>query len=257
VVSIKLIDLETGEEVNDLGGDYRNLNFKGSGHRYLGDGVAISPNGSKVAVKFSKSGTSGADVLDSHSGQLIKTVELDDDYKVDHKLAFAGESALLIGEPSCQPNMTCDPGSPPGIRKVRVWDFGNTGAVSLLGWPGNQTYRYFGSSADGKVVFAYSGKERFCGSCNSKAGELKVDNARFTVWDRASGKVVALSPSLRVENHPCPLIFILGTCKSYQQAPELQMSSDGRSILAYWPQGDFPRPKPVSGLGDLEIYTLR
>jgi len=256
VVAIKLIDLETGQEVNDLGGTYRNLNIKGFYHRYLGDGLAISPDGSKVAVKFSQSGSSGVDVVDAKSGQLMKTVELGDNFRVDHKLAFAGESALMIGEPACQPNMTCDPASPPSIRKVRLWDFGNTGAVSLLGWPGNQTYRFFGSSADGKVVFAYSGKERFCRSCNSKAGEVRVDNARFTVWDRAQGKVVALSPSLRVETHTCPWLTF-GACESYQQAPELEMSSDGRSILAFWPQGDFPRTKPGSGVGDLEVYTLR
>lgn len=256
VDAIKLIDLETGEEVNDLGGAYRNLTFKGFYHRYLGDGLAISPDGSEVAVKFSMSGSSGVDVVDAKSGQLMKSVELGDSFRVAHKLAFAGESALMIGEPACQPNMTCEPASPPGIRKVRVWDFGNTGAVSLLGWPGNQTYRFFGSSADGKVLFAYSGKERFCKSCNSKAGEIEVDNARFTVWDRAQGKVVALSPSLRVETHTCPWLTF-GACESYQQAPELEMSSDGRSILAFWPQGDFPRTKPGSGVGDLEVYTLR
>jgi hypothetical protein len=67
---------------------------------------------------------------------------------------------------------------------------------------------------------------------------------------------VALSPSLRVETHTCPWLTF-GACESYQQAPELEMSSDGRSILAFWPQGDFPRTKPGSGVGDLEVYTLR
>lgn len=255
VVAIKLIDLESGKEMADLGGT-----LEGHYEEYQGDGLAISPDGSKVAMVawlFGDNGGPTVNLLDTRSQEIIKSLHLGDGFKIDHKLAFAGEGALIIGEPECLGNGKCDTRSLPSNRKLRLWDFGGSGAVRMLGSPGNETYRTFGASADGNMVFAYTGDESYCGLCNSRNGELKVHNARFTVWDRASGKVVARSPKLRVENHSCPWLIILGACESYQQAPEMQMSGNGKAIVAFWPSQAFPPPENVRGLGELEVYTLR
>ncbi len=257
--AIKLIDLDTGKELTDLGGSFKGLFSKGLSQRYEGDGLAISPDGSKVAMvvwQFGNGGGPVVDLFDAQSRRLIKTLNLGDGFRIGHRLAFAGEGSLVIGEPECQHNGKCDARSLPSNRRIRLWDFGSTGDVGLLGSPGKETYRSFGASADGSVVFAYMGDESYCGSCNSGNGELKVHNARFAVWDRASGKVVARSPRLRVENHSCPW-FSLGACESYQQVPELQMSTNGKAILAFWPQYGSPPPERTRGLGQLEIYNLR
>lgn len=259
VAAIKLIDLDTGKEITDLGGIFKGLFFKGLSQRYDGDGLAISPDGSKVAMVIWQfgdiDGGPGVDVVDVRTRQIINRLHLDDDWRTEHRLAFAGNGALVIGEPECQPNGKCDIRSPPSNRKLRLWDFAGTGAVRMLGPSRNDTYRYFGASANGKVVFAYTGAESYCGGCNSKRGELKVHNARFIVWDRASGSALALSPSLRVENHSCPWFsFRIGApCDSYQQVPQLTMSANGRSILAFWPHWGYP---PLAA-DDLEVYTLR
>ena len=36
----------------------------------------------------------------------------------------------------------------------------------------------------------------------------------------------------------------------------MQMSANGKSILAFWPGQSFPPPEKVEGLGELEVYTL-
>ena len=190
-------------------------------------------------------------------GGSIKTVFLRDGYRTEHRLAFAGEGALVdwrAGMPAewqvrCQ--IDAEQPQAPSLGLCNNWLTSESWVPQF-----NETYRTFGASADGNVVFAYTGDESYCGLCNSRNGELKVHNARFAVWDRASGNVIARSPSLRVEVHSCPWLS-LGACESYQQVPELQMSANGRSILAFWPQQGFPPPENVKGLGQLEVYTLR
>jgi hypothetical protein len=255
VVAIKLIDLDSGKEIADLGGT-----LKGRYESYQGDGLAISPDGSKVAMVvwlFGDDGGPTVNLVDARSQQVVKSLHLGDGFKIDHKLAFAGEGTLIIGEPECQRNGKCDARSLPSNRKLRLWDFGGSGAVRMMGAPGSETYRSFGASADGDVVFAYTGDESYCGFCNSRNGELKIHNARFTVWNRASGEVAARSPSLRVETHSCPWLMIMGSCESYQQVPEMEMSANGKAILAIWQAQTFPPPVKITGLGEPEVYTLR
>jgi len=257
--AIKLIDLESGKELADLAGVIQGLISKSLSQRYESDGLAISPDGSKVAVvvwQWGQNEGPTVDLLDTQRRQLIRTLHLGDGFRIEHRLTFAGEGALVIGEPECQPNGKCDPRSLPRGRTLRVWDFAGSGAVTKFAPSGTETYRSVGASANGDVVFAYTGDESYCSSCSSRNGELKIHNARFTVWDRASGKVVARSPKLRVETHSCPWLT-LGACESYQQVPEMQMSANGKSILAFWPQRDFPPPEKIKGLGDLEVFNLQ
>jgi hypothetical protein len=245
--------------LTDLGGIFYPLLFRGLSQAYQGDGLAISPDGSKVAIgvwQWGQVGGFAVDVMDVQSQQLDKTVFLRDGFRTEHHLAFADEGTVVIGEPECDGDVKCDPKSLPRDRKLRLWDFATTGAVRKLGQLFHETYRTFGASADGNVVFAYTGDESYCGFCNSRNGELKIHNARFTVWDRASRKVVARSPSLRVENHPCPWLIFMGSCTSFQQVPEMQMSANGKSVLAFWPGQSFLAPEKVKGLGEMEVYTL-
>jgi hypothetical protein len=251
VASFKLIDLDRGQEIEDLVDDFHG--------RARGRGLAISPDGSKVArVSWTPGNDNGtqAEIVDVRTGSALrKTLELGGAMEPEYDLVFAGEDALVVAEAECQPGPDCETHSIPHARDLRVWFFAGDGGVRTLGWPGQETYRSFGASADGNRLFAYSGTEKRCASCNEGAGELKIDNARFTVWDRASGRVLVRSPTLKVETYTCG--FHLGSCENYQQAPELQMSGDGKSLLAFWFRPLDKTPDSAPGSGGLEVFRLR
>jgi hypothetical protein len=238
----KLIDLETGKEMADLSGFY-----EGSDQ---GDGMAISPDGSKVAMVTWQSG-SGVELVDVRARRRIGRIDLDDKPMVEHMLAFAGNERLLVGEPECLPNRGCDHKVVPKGRHLRLFDLA-TRAERSFAWPGAEVYRSMGASSDGSVVFGYAGKERRCERCNHGFGELKIDDARLVVWNAATGEAIARSPKLRVEEHGCPLVQILGSCTAYEQAPELEMSADGGAVAAYWPPGDSPRAK--NSTGEVDVF---
>jgi hypothetical protein len=105
------------------------------------------------------------------------------------------------------------------------------------------------------VVFGYTGVESYCDSCNGGSGELKIGDARFTVWDHASGRAVARSPKLKVASHSCPWIQIMGSCTEYEQAPELQMSANGNAVLAFW-RGSFPPSDDGREAAELQVFRL-
>jgi hypothetical protein len=249
VVSLKLFDLDKGSETADLGGI-----FQGRNERYTGDGMAISPDGSKLALgawRFNGEG-SVVELVDTRTRGFLKTLVLEDKTREEHQLTFAGDGAVVAGASERQPNWFKP--APHG-RTIRVWDFGGNGTVRTLGWPGTETYRSFGGSASGEVVFGYTGVESYCDSCNGGSGELKIGDARFTVWDRASWRAVARSPKLRVASHSCPWIQIMGSCTEFELAPELRMSANGKAILAFWP-GSFPPPDDGQGAAELQVFRL-
>lgn len=136
-MSIKLFDLDSGLDKGDLTGSY-----EGGFREYQGDGMAISPDGSKVALltwNYAPDKGSGVDILDTSSGAFIKRLHLGDAPQIRHRLAFAGRGALIIGELPCEPNRWCDQKNPPSGRKLRVWNFGGDGSVRPLRWSGAET----------------------------------------------------------------------------------------------------------------------
>ena len=116
VAVIKVIDLDNGKDLADLGGIFYPLFFKGLSHAYQGDGLAISPDGSKVAIgvwQWGKVNGFAVDVVDVQRQQLHKTVALGDNFRHEHHLAFAGGGSVVIGEPECDGDVKCDPRSVP------------------------------------------------------------------------------------------------------------------------------------------------
>jgi hypothetical protein len=254
--SIKLFDLDTGLETADLAGSYERTGRVSSFRRYQGDGIAISPDGSKIALltwQWGGDEGSGVDVLDVRTGAQFKRLFLGDPSTIRHRLTFAGNDALIIGQRSCPVNDVCDYENLPSGRTLRVWNFGTDGSVKTLSLPGKEIYNSFGAPADGSVVFGYTGDESYCKTCNDGHGELRITEARFAVWDRRSGKVILRSPELRIEHHTCG--FLVFGCDSYDQSPELQMSANGEAILAFWPSGD-PPPDKKKGVGELQVFPV-
>ena len=116
-------------------------------------------------------------------------------------------------------------------------------------------YRNLGASATGDVVFGYTGAESYCKSCRNGFGDIQIDEARFTVWNRRSGQVVARSPKLEAERAPCMLVQIGASCDEDEHVPELQMSANGKAVLAFW-TGRFPPRDDGAEASKLEVYRL-
>lgn len=249
VNSIKLFDLDKGTEIADLAENHEG--------RYQGDGIAISPDGSKVALvtwKFRKGEGSGIELIDTETGAILKSMFLGDRYGIEHQLGFAGENALVIGEPESQSSNPGDSRSVPRGRMLRIWNFAKDGGMTILGWPGADVYRYSGASAGGNSVFGYTGIESYCKSCNKGSGELKIEDARFMIWSLASGQPVARSPKLRVIPHPCPLIQFMGSCTEFQQPPILSLSANGKAVLAFWPEPTPSMAKDAKPAGEITVF---
>jgi hypothetical protein len=256
-LSLKLFDLDKGLETADLAGSYDRTGREASFRRYQGDGMAISPDGSKVALltwQWGGDQGSGVDLLDTRTGARLKRLSLGDSSTIRHRLTFAGNDALIVGQRPCPMNDVCDYKNLPSERTLRVWSFGGDGSVKTLSSPNAEVYRYFGAPADGHAVFAYTADESYCKTCNEGNGQLRITDARFTVWDRKSGQVTTRSPRLRIETHTCG--FHIGACESYDQEPELQMSANGEAVLAFWPPREYPPPNTKEEVGDLQVFRI-
>lgn len=254
LLSVKLFDLDTVTELTDLA----SVLFKGH-DRYSGDGLAISPDGTKIAMVVHKllgrRGGEVAELIDSASRTIVGGLDLGETFYDVRQLAFAGNGALMIGLRECELGWPCRPQTLPKGQTLRVWQFAGDGRVQTLGWIDAEVYRSFGASSNGDRVFAYTGIENFCKSCN-KSGELKIKDARFTVWDRASGKAIARSPSLRIRMHPCPRFQLMGSCSEREDAPSIEMSENGKTILVFTP-GALPVLRNSTDMGEVNTFDVQ
>jgi WD40 repeat protein len=230
--SVKLFDLEKGAEVADLSKAYAG--------RYQGDGVAISPDGTRVAVVTWSNQLHGREVeiIDVHGSTRASELFMGQAKRLypgsKDSVAFAGNNAVLIGEDRCPDgDEFCD--FRPHKRVIRDWNLNDLSEPQKFENLGADTYQYFSGSADGKVDFSYSGRENFCQSCNSGMGETKIGNPRFLIWDRTSRRTIAESPALDVKRHSCFLAIGPGSCTAYEMLPEIQMSDNGKAVLVFMP----------------------
>jgi len=221
---IKAFDLEKGSETADLTGSFDWL---------WGSGIGVSPDGSKVAAEVDGGPQEVLEIVDRLTGKQRK-LEMGSQLGQNHyQLAFAGEAAVVIGQSGCQLNQGyCEVLGARG-RTIRVFDL-TTSSQKAFAVKGAEAYRFSGASEDGQKVFGYTGVETFCKECNHGSGELEILDARFTVWDCGSGKVLIRSPQLRVQKYRCAWLTF-GPCKDSETGPDLELSGDGRSALAFWP----------------------
>jgi hypothetical protein len=255
LLSIKLFDLDKVTELVDLASVLRK-----EYDRYSGDGFALSPDGLKIAVvvnKFlGKKSGEFAELISTSNKTIIGTLRLGESYYGVRQLAFAGNGALMLGLRECEPGGDCRPRTTPNGQTLRVWQFAGDGKVQTFGWDGAEAYRSLGASSNGERVFAYTGIESFCKSCNNKTGELKIEDARFTVWDRTSGVVAARSPTLKIQMHLCPRLQFIGSCSEWENAPFIEMSEDGKSILVFT-FGVYPPVRNSADFGEVNIFNVQ
>jgi hypothetical protein len=255
LLSVKLIDLDKVAELADLASVLHREH-----DRYSGDGLALSPDGSKIAIvvyKFmGKKGGEIAELIDTPSQTIVGTMSLGGSFYDSRELAFAGNGALMIG---LRKRVLVRPDRPPTSlsgQTLSVWQFVGEGRVQTFGRDGEEAYRSFGASSTGDRIFAYTGTESFCKSCNSNSGELKIKDARFTVWDLSSGRAIARSPKLKIQMHSCPLLQFMGSCSEREDAPSIEMSENGKTILAFTP-GAIPAARNGTDTGEVNIFNVQ
>jgi hypothetical protein len=98
------------------------------------------------------------------------------------------------------------------------------------------------ASADGRFLLAYTGKENHCENCliEEHRGQLQIEDARFTIWDLSTGKVVVRSPHIPVSKSGI-LSFTI------YWRPVFQISQSGNAVLVTQITGDEP----------VDVYSLQ
>jgi hypothetical protein len=124
---------------------------------------------------------------------------------------------------------------------VHFFDVGTGDDVQTIADPQADDFFLWGMSADGRTMLAYTGRSYICTSCNKGTGQKKIEDARFTLWNRQTGKPIAQSPSLTIVHHECPWYrFTIGSCTSFDETPVLAMSQSGNAVIASFTSGGEP-----------------
>lgn len=244
---VRVINLDSGENVADVGNALKHYFFHGS--------TAISPDGSRVAViELNSTWRHGTQVsvADVRTGQRIYSEYLGfpDGEVSTYQLVFAGNHTLLAAE---KPRGSTDydgngpakgemPGEPTdqsGFLQNTIWalDLDAGGKKREFSQLGRRACGYIDASADGKILLGRSRVEfrhhRDLGSV------LDVVRDRFVFWNLESGRQIAESPSLPIEQSFLYPFLDLDTggwflsFPYYQYTPEIRMSDDGRTAISY------------------------
>jgi hypothetical protein len=247
--NIKVFNLETGSEIPG---------FDGLGSPEELAGLAVAPDGSSIALlngvvlPITGSFDTGKDtvtVIDvaSHSIARRFFVESEAMFHYD-PIAYAGDHALVIQLNQFRPYR---PGTVMGAEgdesSVHFYDIATGSEIRAITAPKANRFSMLGVSADGKVVLTYAEKWRHCIFCKRYSNEYTVSDARFTLWDRNTGAVIAEDPAVRLVHQSCPWLMIMGSCTPSDEAPDLALDQSGNAVIASWITGDQP----------LSVFTLR
>lgn len=206
--------------------------------------IAASPSGLNGAILLERNLSGGPIpratelvIMDLKTRSVSKRIRVGD---FGSQIAFAGESAIAVAS---------DPEPSAGHRlSIQLWDIqsGTPGATFADPQAGASTA--VGVSADGRVVMAYTGKENFCGSCPEEfKGTLQIEDARFTLWDRSTGKRIAQSPKLKVIKTAAKFLDLDPRDPKQSLRPLLQLNQSGNAVLVSRPGWSEP----------LQVFTLR
>ena len=111
-----------------------------------------------------------------------------------------------------------------GRHKIKIWNATTGRLLREIDSPPAGVRSSLAISADGKLLFGYTGAERANTAPNASDSTL-ITEQRFRVWEVASGRVVATSPK----------ILPLGV-----KRPELRLSAKGDRVLVFWQDKNMP-----------------
>lgn len=138
-------------------------------------------------------------------------------------------------------------------EKVKVWN-AQTGALErTISCPGRDVHDLLALSRDARVLLGYVGKERFDFSWHAMQEMPENVDQRFAIWDARSGALTQISPNLGLFSRPPgmrpelkqdngwlpPAVRKLSDRVLRAQGapgkPQLQLASDGSTVLVSWP----------------------
>ena len=106
------------------------------------------------------------------------------------------------------------------LDTVKAWNLGTGGLVREIVNPRSGIHYRLDLSSGGRFLLGYTGTEKSVGNF------VTVDVQRFTIWNFASGKFVASSPTF-------------GPNKD--TVPEMRISPSGSNVVVWWGNG-FAKP---------------
>jgi hypothetical protein len=245
----QVFNLDTGKQISE---------FTADTFGYLRD-FDVSPSGASAAILVTRFvpgyGTPVAydsakynfdlAILDLKT-RSVRTRILSD--MRDSRVAFAGDDEIAVAGDGREKKDELRETSTHAREKLRVessielFDI-HTGAVSQrFGDQTDGARAFVAASADGRILLGYTGKEWLYKE--EGQGYLQIDRARFTIWDRQTGKAMAQSPGLQVFK---TAYRMLDWSHSISYRPTLDYSQQGNAVLVSWP-GETKR---------LEVFTIK
>lgn len=225
----KVFDLDTGKQIEDIAEDI-------SPGRLMS--LDVSPSGTSAAiaverVSLDKPPAKNDDlvILDLQSGTVSRRILTGIDVR---QAVFVGESSIAVASGDGVILKT-----KPVVLLVDI----HTGAViNRISDQANGANGAVAASADGRFLLAYTGKENHCEHCQIKEhrGQLQIEDARFTIWDLSTGKVVVRSPNIPVA-HGGILSFTIFW------RPVFQLSQSGNAVLV----------TQITGSEPIDVYSLQ
>lgn len=245
---VRVINLDTGQVAGEIGSAFPHYWDNGS--------TAISPDGSRVAVVElnPRPHRDRVGVADVHTGQRIFSADLGfpDGVASIYQLAFAGNHTLLAAEKPSDEGSEFYDGHGPGKGQMPLeppeesWFLHNTiwaldldagGKKREFSQFGRRACAYISASADGKVILGRSRLE-FRHRRDEFQSVLDVVKDRIVFWNLDSGRQIAQSPSLQIDqSFLYPFLDLetggLISGQYFQDTSEVRMSDDGRSAISY------------------------
>jgi hypothetical protein len=207
-------------------------------------GVAVSPLGSSMAIfrdandaQFNPGGYYDhvVTIVDLKAKRVAGTMKLvSDTDRSTNPIWYAGESTVAVELLSRAKDFSMQNDWFRG--SIHFFDVGSGSQVQVIADPDVDDFSLWGMSADGRTMLTYTGM-----SHNKGYEQQVVTDARFTLWNRETGKQIAQSPSLKVVHHTCQWLVIgIGSCTPFDEVPELKMSQNGNAVVASWTFGGEP-----------------
>jgi hypothetical protein len=244
----KIFDLDTGKQISEIAADVLGYPVN----------IDVSPSGASAAilVKNFQSGdlkppydtskyNTDLTILDlntrSVSRRILSGME-------GLRVVFAGENEVAVagsGEPDSRQGTSghAQEKSDAQLSEIRLFDI-RTGTVSQrFGDPSDGARAFVASSSDGRFLLGYTGKEWMYRE--GPMSYLQIDRARFTIWDRQTGKVVGQSPGLEVFKSDYQM---LNNSHTVGARPTFDYSQQGNAVLVSWPGFATKR---------LEVFTVK
>lgn len=216
---VRVYDLKTGQIVRE---------WRLRDNAQYVTGVALSPDGKRVAVSslpvgrssdpeaFIPSGTDNVRVMDVKTGETLAGVNT---HYVAGPVLFGPNDTLLTGSIN-------DDRKGYSLDAVKIWDAKSGKLLREITNPRTGVHYRLDLSSNRKLLLGYTGTEK------PVENFVNIDRQQFTIWDLASGKLLATSPEIvPVKNVTLP--------------PLVQLSPDGKFVLVSWGNSSIPPNAPV------------